>query len=88
MINFLFRAILLIAFLCFCSLAWTQNLMPTDKLALLKGVVTNFKGRPLSKEVIMFVNDRTKAIVKVNSDPAGKFAVLIPVSATMTAEEK
>jgi outer membrane protein OmpA-like peptidoglycan-associated protein len=88
MIRFLFRTILLIAFLFFCSLAWAQNLKPTDKLALLTGVVTNFKGKPLSKEVIMFVNDKTKAVVKVNTDVAGKFAVLIPVNGTYSLKYK
>jgi OmpA-OmpF porin, OOP family len=88
MIRFLFRTIVLIAFLCFCSLAWAQNLKPTDKLALLQGVVTDFKGKPLSKEVIMFVNDKTKATVKANTDANGKFQVLIPVSATYSLKYK
>jgi outer membrane protein OmpA-like peptidoglycan-associated protein len=88
MIKFLFKLIVFIAFLCFCSLAWAQNLKPTDKLALLTGVVTNFKGKPLSKEVIMFVNDKTKAVVKVNTDAAGKFAVLIPVNGTYSLKYK
>jgi outer membrane protein OmpA-like peptidoglycan-associated protein len=88
MIRFIFRTIALIAFLLFCSLAWSQNLKPTDKLALLSGVVTNFKGKPLSKEVIMFVNDKTKALVKVNTDAEGKFEVLIPVNATYSLKYK
>lgn len=88
MIRSIFRIILLIAFLFFCSLAWAQTLKPTDKLALLTGVVTNFKGKPLAKEVIMFVNDKTKAVVKINTDAAGKFAVLIPVSATYSLKYK
>jgi outer membrane protein OmpA-like peptidoglycan-associated protein len=65
-----------------------QNLKPTDKLALLKGVVTNFKGKPLSKEIIMFSNDKTKAIVKVNTDVNGKFELLIPINATYSLKYK
>jgi outer membrane protein OmpA-like peptidoglycan-associated protein len=68
-----------IAFLIFGN-AFSQTLKPTDKLALLKGVVTNFKGKPLAKEIIMFYNQKTKVLVKVNTDAAGKFEVLIPVS--------
>jgi OOP family OmpA-OmpF porin len=88
MIRFIFRTIVLIAFLLFCSLAWSQTLKPNNKLALLTGVVTNFKGKPLSNEVIMFVNDKTKAVVKVNTNSAGKFEVLIPVNATYSLKYK
>jgi OOP family OmpA-OmpF porin len=66
----------------------SQNLVPTDKLALLKGVVTNFKGKPLGKEIIMFSNDKTKAIIKVNTDANGKFEVLVPVNATYSLKYK
>ncbi len=66
----------------------SQTLKPTDKLALLKGVVTNFKGKPLGKEIIMFSNDKTKAIVKVNTDANGKFEVLVPVNATYSLKYK
>lgn len=62
--------------------SFSQGLVPTEKLALLKGVVTNFKEKPLGKETIMFSNDKTKEQVKVNTDAAGKFEVLIPVNAT------
>ena len=65
-----------------------QNLKPTDKMALLKGVVTNFKGKPLSKEIIMFSNDKTKAVVKVNTDDKGKFEVLVPVNGTYSLKYK
>lgn len=61
---------------------FSQTLVPTDKMALLKGIVTNFKGKPLSKEIILFYNEKTKELVKVNTDAAGKFEVLIPVGAT------
>jgi len=67
---------------------YSQNLKPTDKLALLKGIVTNFKGKPLSKEIIMFSNDKTKAIVKVNTDVNGKFEVLVPVNGTYSLKYK
>lgn len=65
-----------------------QGLKPTDKLALLTGSVTNFKGKPLAKEIIMFSNDKTKAVVKVNTDEKGKFEVLIPVNATYSLKYK
>lgn len=66
----------------------TQTLKPTDKLALLQGVVTNMKGKPLNKETILFVNDKTKVSVKVHTDANGKFAVLIPVNATYSLKYK
>jgi outer membrane protein OmpA-like peptidoglycan-associated protein len=64
------------------DIAISQGLVPNEKLAVLKGVVTNFKGKPLAKETIMFSNDKTKELVKVNTDASGKFEVLIPVNAT------
>ena len=67
---------------------FSQKLVPTDKLALLTGTVTNFKGKVLSKEVILFVNDKTKAVVKINTDAQGKFEVLVPIDATYNLKYK
>lgn len=65
-----------------------QKLKPTDKLALLMGVVKNFKGKLLPNETIIFVNDKTKASYKANTDASGKFEVLIPVSGTYSLRYK
>lgn len=67
---------------------FSQTLVPTDKLALLKGVVTNFKGKILSNEIIMFSNDKTKVIVKAITDANGKFEVLVPVNAIYSLKYK
>lgn len=66
----------------------SQTLTPTDKLALLKGLVTNFKGKILSNEIILFSNDQTKAIFKTTTDANGKFELLIPVKATYSLKYK
>jgi OmpA-OmpF porin, OOP family len=73
---------IIILFLFLGGTLLSQNLKPTDKLALLKGVVTNFKGKPLGKETIIFYDEKKKTSVKVNTDAVGKFEVLIPVGAT------
>lgn len=74
---------LLILFLSFgCLSGFSQTLQPTDQLALLQGTVTNFKGKALGNETILFSNDKTKATVKANTDAKGKFEMLIPVNAT------
>lgn len=65
-----------------------QTLVPTDKLALLKGTVTNFKGKMLANETIIFSNDKTKAEVKVHTDAKGKFEALIPVNGTYSLRYK
>lgn len=65
-----------------------QNLKPTDKMALLKGAVTNFKMKPLGKDIILFVNDKTQVVVKVHTDANGKFEVLIPVNGTYSLKYK
>ena len=80
-------------FLTFClslfsTIILSQNLKPTDKLALLTGTVTNFKGKPLAKEIVLFVNEKTKAVTKINTDDKGKFEVLIPVNATYSLKYK
>lgn len=67
---------------------FAQKLKPTDKLALLTGTVTNFKGKPLGKEVVLFYNEKTKEIVKVTTQADGKFEVLIPVDATYSLKYK
>lgn len=59
---------------------FAQSLVPTDKLALLKGTVTNFKGKLLPNETLIFSNDKTKAEVKVHTDAKGTFEALIPVN--------
>jgi len=66
----------------------SQKLVPTDKLALLTGTCTNFKGKVLNKEVILFVDEKTKAVVKITTDAAGKFEVLVPVDATYSLKYK
>jgi len=60
----------------------SQTLTPTDNLAVLRGVVTSFKGKVLSNEVILLVNEKTKAVFKITTDSKGKFELLIPVDAT------
>lgn len=77
----------LIAFV-FSGTVFSQGLKPTDKLALLKGVVTNFKGKPLGKETIILYSEKTKQSYKVNTDAIGKFEVLIPVGAVYALRYK
>lgn len=67
---------------------FSQGLKPTDKLALLQGTVTNFKGKPLGKETIILYNEKTKQSFKVNTDAVGKFQVLIPVGAVYALRYK
>ncbi|MBA3662880.1 MAG: OmpA family protein [Bacteroidetes bacterium] len=77
---------LILAFLA--TTAFCQTLVPTDKLALLKGSVTNFKGKPLGKDIILLVNDKTKTTTRVTTDAKGKFEVLVPVNATYSLKYK
>ena len=77
-----------IAFVFFGNKIFSQTLKPTDKLALLQGVVTNFKMKPLSKETIIFYSEKTKISYKVNTDAVGKFAILIPVGAVYALRYK
>lgn len=77
-----------LAFLVFGNAIFSQALKPTDKLALLKGVVTNFKGKALSKETIILYNEKTKTSYKVNTDAVGKFEVLVPVGAVYALRYK
>lgn len=83
------RTTLFLSIILFFSLSInSQTLKPTDKLALLTGVVTNFKGKPLGNEIIMFCNDKTKALVKVSTDATGKFQVLVPVNVIYSLKYK
>jgi OOP family OmpA-OmpF porin len=82
------KKILTFWLLSLTPLIFSQTLKPTDKLALLTGTVTNFKGKPLAKEIVMFVNDKTKTVTKINTDEKGKFEVLIPVNATYNLKYK
>jgi OOP family OmpA-OmpF porin len=66
----------------------SQSLVPTDKLALLKGTVTNFKGKLLPIETIIFSNDKTKEEVKVHTDAKGRFEALIPVGGVYSLRYK
>lgn len=67
---------------------FSQNLKPTDKLALLQGQVTNFKKKPLPKETVLLVNTVTKSVVTVTTDVNGKFEALIPVGAVYSLKYK
>ncbi len=59
-----------------------SQLVPTDKLALLKGIVTDFQGKPIPREIIIFENSIRTYSVKITADANGKFEVLVPVNAT------
>jgi len=59
-----------------------QQLAPTDNMALLKGIVTNFKGQPLMNEIIIFHNARTQQSLQAHTNAAGRFEMLVPVNAT------
>lgn len=76
----------LIVFISFLSTA--QTLQPTAQLALLQGTVTNFKGKVLPNEIILFSNDKTNAVVKVTTDGKGKFQTLVPVNVTYSLKYK
>ncbi|MFL5753182.1 MAG: OmpA family protein [Bacteroidia bacterium] len=65
-----------------------QTLKPTDKLALVTGTATNFKKIPLKKEMLMFVDVKTKKEYKVNTNDKGAFEVLLPVSTTYSLKYK
>ncbi len=65
-----------------------QGLVPTDKLALIKGSVKSFKGKALPKETIIFINDLTKKAVTVTSNDGGTFETLLPVNITYSIKYK
>ena len=80
---------LLSSFFLLCSIVMrTQELKPTDKMALLNGVVTNFKGKTLANEIIVFEDDKTKSRYKAHTDERGKFSMLIPVNALYSLKYK
>ena len=82
------QIIIFLSFLISLTFCYGQSLVPNEKQALLKGVVTNFKGKPLANEIIMFSDDKTKTLVKVPTDANGKFQALIPVKATYSLKYK
>lgn len=71
-----------------CFVSFSQELQPTDKLALLKGVVMNFKNKVLPKETIVLVDSKTKKTYSANSDAMGKFQMLVPVGAKYSLKYK
>ena len=78
-----------IAFFCLLIYSFnSQTLKPTYQLALLKGLVTNFKDKILSNEIIIFYNNKTKTSIKIVTDANGKFQVLIPVNNTYSLRYK
>jgi outer membrane protein OmpA-like peptidoglycan-associated protein len=81
-----FQKTLFLTFISFAS--YSQTLEPTATMALLKGIVTNFKGKALSKELISFENSKTKAVFQATTDAKGMFQALIPVDATYNLKYK
>lgn len=79
---------LLLLWTLFLAQITAQELKPTDKLALLKGKVTNFKGKVLSNEVVMLVDEKKQESFKITTDPQGKFELLVPVNTTYTLKYK
>jgi len=68
----------------FCA----QSLTPTDKLALLKGSVTNFKGKVLANETIIFLNEKNNQSYQTLSNENGNFEILIPINASYSLKYK
>lgn len=56
--------------------------------ALLQGTVTNFKGKPLPGEIVLFVDQKAARTVKVTSDEQGRFTVKVPAGATYELKYK
>ncbi|MES2678552.1 MAG: OmpA family protein [Bacteroidota bacterium] len=69
-------------------LTFAQTLVPTSQLALLQGTVTNFKGKVLANEIIIFSNDKTKENFQVSTNAKGKFEALVPIDATYSLKYK
>jgi outer membrane protein OmpA-like peptidoglycan-associated protein len=65
-----------------------QTLTPTDKMALLEGSVTNFKGKVLGGEMIMLVNEKTAATFTISTNAKGKFQLLVPIGVTYILKYK
>jgi outer membrane protein OmpA-like peptidoglycan-associated protein len=74
--NRFFLIILVVGALCSSA----QKLAPTKERALLKGIVTSMKGKPLAGETIMLVDEKKGTEVKVHTGDDGKFEVLVPVN--------
>ncbi|MFA6925197.1 MAG: hypothetical protein WC223_13210, partial [Bacteroidales bacterium] len=72
------KKILILIFIIFNVTAFSQDLKPTEKEALLKVIVTDFKGNPRKSEIIIFENQSTKKNITGISDKDGKFSILIP----------
>jgi outer membrane protein OmpA-like peptidoglycan-associated protein len=79
---------LLFLFLAIGICGSAQTLTPTDKLALLQGTVTNMKGKVLPREMILFVNEKTKGVLTATTDAKGKFQMLVPNNVTYNLKYK
>jgi OOP family OmpA-OmpF porin len=82
------KRLLIVALTLFLGSGTSQTLKPTNELALLTGMVTNFKGKALGNEIILFVNEKDRSVTKVNTDVKGRFEVLIPTNATYSMKYK
>lgn len=58
-----------------------QELKPTDKLALVEGIATDFQKVPMKNELFVLVDKKTKKEIPIRTDANGKFRVLLPVNA-------
>ncbi|MEI7594704.1 MAG: OmpA family protein [Bacteroidota bacterium] len=71
--NILYAIIFL--FPCF---AFSQELKPTEKEAVINVIVTDFSNKPRKGEIILLTNIKTNIQKKYTADSFGKFAVLLP----------
>ncbi|MCD6066409.1 MAG: outer membrane protein/peptidoglycan-associated protein [Bacteroidetes bacterium] len=82
------RSFLIVLLFLATTMAFSQTLKPTATMALLQGVVKNFKNKVLPKEKILLIDTKTKKSYSVNTDAAGKFEVLVPVGAIYSLQYK
>ena len=67
---------------------FSQTLKPTDELALMNVVVTDFQEKPLPNEIVVFTDLTSKKSVSRKTNQEGKFQILLPKGKTYSVSYK
>jgi outer membrane protein OmpA-like peptidoglycan-associated protein len=80
------RILTIVIVVVFYNMVFSQKLEPTEKNALIRVIVTNFKDKPIANEEVVFISKKDSKKYYVKTDTKGIAYILLPEGDTYDIE--
>ena len=80
------RILTIVIVVVFYNMVFSQKLEPTEKNALIRVIVTNFKDKPIANEEVVFISKKDSKKYYVKTDAKGIAYILLPEGDTYDIE--